>query len=82
MEANEARASLRALGRRRAGLLRRLADVDAQLETAILTADGLGVPRLTIGKDAGVARATVYNVLGRDERQRETLAALADELAQ
>lgn len=81
MEPSEARAALRALGRRRAGLLRRLGEVETSIEAAILAADAAGVPRLTISTDVGVARATVYNVLGRDERQRRELAELAETLA-
>lgn len=56
---------LREIGERRATCLAALADVETALEGAIVAADKAGVPRRAIGREAGVVRQTVYNVLAR-----------------
>lgn len=60
-------AELRRIGRRRTRQIARLTDTEAELALAIREADRQGIPRIQIGRAAGVVRATVYNVLGREE---------------
>lgn len=61
---------LRAVGRRRSRLLRRLAEVEAELAEGVTAADEAGVSRLAIARTAGVARDTVYKMLERRKRSR------------
>lgn len=64
-DATAAIVKLTALGRRRKRLVDGLAAVDAEMLQAIRAADAVGVPKLRIAQEAGVARQTVYNVLNR-----------------
>jgi DNA invertase Pin-like site-specific DNA recombinase len=57
--------SLNALAERREGLLAELERTSAALHAAIIAAHGAGVPKLTIAREARIARQTVYNVLGK-----------------
>ena len=57
---------LRKVGRRRARAVSTLERVEVELRDAIRAAAAAGVPKRAIGREAGVVRQTVYNVLERD----------------
>lgn len=57
--------TLRQRGGARTRAVAKLAAFDRELEDAIVAADAAGVPRLTIAKESGVVRATVYAILER-----------------
>lgn len=58
---------LREIGRQRKLVLAELGEIEDALARAIAEADASGVPRLTIAREAGVARETVYKTLRRQQ---------------
>lgn len=54
---------LRLAGRRRQAAERKRSEASTALSAAVRAADGAGIPKTTIAKEAGVSRQTVHEIL-------------------